>query len=118
MSFLHTHLCEAVKLELDLFTVYPTETSIESSQFIEYKPVPSLTDLSPIEYFIPGPGDEYGSLPRTMLHVKIQIVKGNDLDLPDRALVGPVNNFLHIIFSQVDVYFNQRPVSLCKIETI
>ena len=111
MSFLHTHSCEAVKSELDLFTVYPTQTSIESSQFIEYKPVTSLTDTSPIEFSIPGHGDEYVDLTRTMIHVKVQIVKGDGSNLPDGALVGPVNNFLHSLFSQVDVYFNQRPVS-------
>ena len=111
MSFLHTYSCEAVKSELDLFTVYPTQTSIERSQFIEYKPVISLTDTSPIEFSIPGHGDEYVDLTRTMIHVKVQIVKGDGSNLPDAALVGPVNNFLYSLFSQVDVYFNQRPVS-------
>ena len=111
MSFLHTHSCEAVKSELDLFTVYPTQTSIEGSQYIEYKPVTTLTDTSPVEFVIPGQGDEYVDLARTMIHVKAQIMKADGTELPDKAAVSPVNNFLHSLFSQVDVYFNQRPVS-------
>ena len=27
------------------------------------------------------------------------------------AIVGPVNNFMHSLFSQIDVFFNQKPVS-------
>lgn len=38
MSFLHTHSSECLKSELDLFSLPPTQTSIESSQWIHYKP--------------------------------------------------------------------------------
>lgn len=111
MSFLHTHSCEAVKSELDLFTIPPTQTSIESSQWVEYKPITSLTDTSPIEFVVPGHGEEYIDLCRTMMHVKAQIIDGDGSTLDSKACVGPVNNFLHSMFSQVDVYFNQRPVA-------
>ncbi|XP_070170429.1 uncharacterized protein F54H12.2-like [Polyergus mexicanus] len=53
MSFLHTHSSEFLKSELDLFSLPPTQTSIESSQWIHYKPVISLSDDSPIEFVIP-----------------------------------------------------------------
>ncbi|KYN11438.1 hypothetical protein ALC57_16406 [Trachymyrmex cornetzi] len=42
MSFLHTHSSECIKSELDFFSLPPTQTSIESSQWIYYKPVTSL----------------------------------------------------------------------------
>jgi len=42
MSFLHTHSSECIKSELDLFSLPPTQTSIESSQWIYYKPVTLL----------------------------------------------------------------------------
>ncbi|KYN17311.1 Uncharacterized protein F54H12.2 [Trachymyrmex cornetzi] len=59
MSFLHTHSSECIKSELDFFSLPPTQTSIESSQRIYYKPVTSLMDDSPIEFVIPGHGELY-----------------------------------------------------------
>ena len=60
----------------------------------------------PIEFLIPGSGDDYLDLPNTMLHVQAKVTRadGADLDLADS--VGPVNNWLHSLFSQVDVYLN------------
>jgi len=48
---------------LELFTVPPTQVTIESSQWIHYKPISSLTDDSPIEFVVPGQGEEYIDLP-------------------------------------------------------
>lgn len=111
MAFLHTHSHEGAKSELDFFTLPPTQTSIESSSWIEYKPVTSLTDHAPIEFVISGHGDEYLDLARTLIHLKVQIVDGNGKNLSKDALVTPVNNFLHSMFTQVDVALNQKAVS-------
>ena len=46
-----------------------------------------------------------------MTQVKAEIVKSDCAALPDTSPVGTVNNFLLSLFSQVDVYFNQGPVS-------
>ncbi|XP_033223991.1 uncharacterized protein F54H12.2-like [Belonocnema kinseyi] len=56
-----------MKSELDLFLLPPTQTSIEGSQWVHYKPVSSLTDDSPIEFVIPGQGTEYIDLAHTLL---------------------------------------------------
>ena len=32
MAFLHAHSCECLKSELELFTVQPTQATIENSQ--------------------------------------------------------------------------------------
>ena len=111
MAFLHTHSHEGAKSELDFFTLPPTQTSIESSSWIEYKPVTSLTDDAPIEFVIPGHGDEYLDLARTLIYLKLQVVDGKGGNLPKGALVAPVNNFLHSMFSQIDVSLNQKAVS-------
>ena len=64
----------------------------------------SLDSGGPIEFLIPGSGDDYLDLANTMLYVyaKVTRANGDDLDLADP--VGPVNNWLHSLFSQVDVY--------------
>ncbi|XP_043476692.1 uncharacterized protein F54H12.2-like [Leptopilina heterotoma] len=113
MSFLHSHSCECLKSELDLFTLQPTQTAIESSQWVYYKPVSFLTDDSPIEFVVPGHGDEYIDLPHTMISLKVRlIVPARTAENADNiSKIGPVNNLLHSMFNQIDVYFNQKLVS-------
>ncbi|XP_074115792.1 uncharacterized protein F54H12.2-like [Cotesia typhae] len=110
MSFLHTHSSECTKSELDLFTLPPTQTSIEQSQWSYYNPMASLADDTPIEFVVPGHGEEYIDLPHTMIKIKAKIVK-SDGTVGENDFVSPVNNFLHSMFNQVDIFFNQKLVS-------
>lgn len=111
MSFLSTNSCECTKSELDLFKMRPTQTSVEATQWIDYKPVTSLTDDSPIEFVIPGQGGEFIDLTHTLLQLQVSIRTEKDELITDDTLVVPVNNFMHSLFSQVDVFFNQKLVS-------
>ncbi|XP_071578895.1 uncharacterized protein F54H12.2-like [Temnothorax nylanderi] len=121
MSFLHTHSSECLKSELDFFSLPPTQTSIESSQWIYYKPITSLGDDAPIEFVIPGHGEDYLDLTHTMLSLRIRVETsplaggGGDgqTSTPGGPAfkVGPVNHLLHSMFNQIDVYFNQKLVS-------
>ncbi|XP_057332076.1 uncharacterized protein F54H12.2-like [Microplitis mediator] len=110
MAFLHSHSSECVKSELDLFTIPPTQTSIEYSEWTHYNSVSSITDDSPIEFVIPGHGDEYIDLPHTMLKVRAQIIAADNTYAADDK-VGPINNLLHSMFNQIDVFFNQKLIS-------
>jgi len=110
MSFLHTHSTECLKSELDLFTLPPTQTSIESSQWIYYKPITSLADDAPIEFVVPGHGEDYLDLTHTMLSLRIR-VETEDATPAAPAKLGPVNHLMHSMFNQIDVYFNQKLVS-------
>ena len=106
MAFVHRQSCEGVKTELDLFTVPPTQYNIVDSHVVEHQPMSSLDSGGAIEFLIPGSGDDYLDLANTMLHVQAKVTRanGDDIDLVDP--VGPVNNWLHSLFSQVDVYLN------------
>lgn len=112
MAFLHTHSNECMSSELDIFTLPPTQTSIESSSTLHYKPISSLTDDgdAPIEFVIPAGSEHYLDLAHTMLYIqaKISPVLGT---AAENNKVAPVNNFLHSMFNQVDVFFNQKLVS-------
>lgn len=113
MAYVHSLSVDCSKTELDLFSLPPTQTSIDGGQWVQYKPLSSLTDESPIEFVVPGHGDEYVDLSQTLIAVKVKILQenGNVLDATCDK-VGPVNYFLHALFSQVDVYFNQKLVSV------
>lgn len=81
---------------------------------MHYKPISSLNDDAPLEFVVPGHGDTYIDLAHTLLSVKVAIERGTPLpekDADDTASVGPVNNLLHSMWSQIDVFFNQKPVS-------
>lgn len=115
MSFLHTHSSECLKSELDLFSLPPTQTSIENSHWIYYKPVTSLSDDSPIEFVIPGHGEDYLDLTHTMLSLRLRIINDTATTVQGTSAtpevtVAPVNHLLHSVFNQVDVYFNQKLV--------
>ena len=98
--------CEGVKSELDLFTVPPTQNNIIDSHIVEHQPMASLDSGGPIEFLIPGSGDDYLDLANTLLHVQAKVTRANGDNLDLVNPVGPVNNWLHSLFSQVDVYPN------------
>ena len=111
MAFVHGQSCEGVKSELDLFAVPPTQTSIEEGGWIEHQPLTSLDSGGPIEFILPGTGDAYLDLANTYLLVRATIVNGNGTDIGADTPVAPVNNWLHSLFSQVDVYLNDTLVT-------
>ena len=114
MAFLHAHSCECVKSELDLFTLPPTQTTIDNSQWIQYKPLLSLSTKSPIEFTVPGTSEDHLDLAHTMLKLQVLLYNSTEITVANKeniAAIGTVNNFLHSLFSQVDVYLNQTLVS-------
>ena len=67
---------------------------------------------SAITYLIAGT-DEYIDLSKTILTVRGEITKGDGTTLSGggQSNVVPVNNFLHSLFKQVDVYLNGKQVT-------
>lgn len=111
MAFIHPHSCECTKTELDLFTVPPTQTSIESGGWVEYNPISSIADGVPIEFVVGGSGQDYIDLANTQLYVRAEIVQGNNTAIDNTHHVGPVNLLLHSLFSEVDFKLNDTLIS-------
>ena len=109
MAFVHHESQECTRSELHLFTIPGTQTSITKGQWIEYHPLSNTTDSGPIEFDVSG--EEYLDLARTLLFLKAKITKANGTALDLNEQVGPVNLFLHALFSQVDVSLNERLIS-------
>jgi len=103
MAFVHEQSCECTKSELDLFSVPPTQTSMEQGSWVEYHPMTTVTDGSPIEFDISGTGEDYIDFANTMLYVKAKVTLNNGNNLAADAAVGPVNLFLHSLYPQVDI---------------
>ena len=111
MAFVHRQSCEGVNSELDLFAVPPTQTSIDDDRWVEHQPLTSLDSGGPIEFMLPGTGDAYLDLANTYLLIRAKVVRGDGTDLAADTQVAPVNNWLHSLFSQVDVYINDTLVT-------
>ena len=114
MSYVHPFSKRCDKSEIDLFSVPPTQQSLERGRWIDYAPLSSVENSdSPINFLIAGT-DEYIDLSKTILTVtghitlkdgKTKLTGGGQSD------VAPVNNFLHSLFKQVDVYLNGKQVT-------
>ncbi|GFS98545.1 uncharacterized protein F54H12.2 [Trichonephila clavipes] len=111
MAFLLKDSPECAKSELNLFTLPPTQTVIEKGQWIQFHPIANVTDGGPVEFLISGSGEDYLDLSQTQLYVKAKILKNDGKVLTDDDKIGPVNLFLHSLFSQVDISLNGRNVS-------
>ena len=81
MAFNHESSCECTKSELDLFSVPPTQTSIESGTFVEFRPISTLTDGAPIEFDVTSSGDDYTDFANSYLRVIAKIVRDNGAEL-------------------------------------
>ncbi len=76
-----------------------------------------------MEFVVSGSGDEFVDLPNSYLHLRVKITKPDGTNIVTNttsgttvtdgadASVGPVNAWMHAIFSQVDVSLNETLVS-------
>ena len=99
MAVVSPRSCLCVKSELDLFTVPPTQTSVEHGGTMDYHPVSTLTDNGPIEFNIPGSGEDYIDLTNTFLHLGVKITVADGAKIADVAAIGLLNLLMHSLFS-------------------
>lgn len=113
MAFLHTLSAEALKTELDLWAVPPTQTAIEKGQYVIINPLSTVDEATTIDFVIPGNGDYYLDPAHTLVYVQAKIVKITGADIPaeEQVDVAPINYLLHTMWSQVDVVLNGKLVS-------
>ena len=93
--------CICVKSELDLFTVSPTQTSIEHGSIVKILLSAAIMDDGPIKFDVEGFTEDYLDMPNTLIHVQAKITNGDGTVTANDAHVGPVNLFIQSMFSQV-----------------
>ena len=77
MKLLHEQSSQCLRSELDLFSLPPTQTAVDGSQWVEHSPVSTITSSSPIEFIVSGSGEDYMDLYNTLLEVKA-CIKNNE----------------------------------------
>ena len=113
MSYVHHYSKRCEKSEVDLFSVPPTQLSLEKGRWIDYRPLSSVENPDSAITFLIAGTDEYIDLSKTILYVEGKVTSGDGGDLSGgtQTNVAPVNNFLHSLFKQVDVYLNGKQVT-------
>ena len=110
MALVHEKSCPCTTSALDLFTVPPTQLTVEDGYAVDYHPIANI-DSGPIEFFVSGSGTEYIDLAKTYLQVKAKVVKADGTPLTATDKVAPVNLFMQSLFSQVDVSLNEKIIT-------
>lgn len=112
MSLLHSRSKPAIRGEVDLFSVPATDTTCDYSMYEEYQPLVNVQDsTNKIEFKIPGNGTHYLDLNDSFIRVTLKVSKRNGNNLEATSVMGTANLFLHSLFSQLDIYFNEKLVS-------
>ena len=99
---------DVINSELLLFQPIRVNRGVEKIQYIEYHPVNQITAGAPVEFCVPGTGSHYIDLKRCRLYVKACIKKRDGTNLDEKDLVAPCNMFLQSLWSQTDVFLQQR----------
>lgn len=102
----------AQPMELSLFASPTNQVAVEKVYFTEARPISSIgVSDTPIEIVVSGSGAEYVDLKRSKLYVKARILKADGTALTSDEKTGIVNLPLQSMFSQMDVYLNNKLVS-------
>lgn len=98
--------------ELSLFNDPPNQVAVQKIYFSEIRPISSFDgETAPLEFTVPGGGNEYIDLRRSRLYLKAKITKADGSALASAEKMGIVNLPLQSLFSQIDVYMNGKCVS-------
>ena len=63
--------------QLNLFTKSPSNTSLKSKEWIEYKPTNQINDTSAINFSITAQSSAYVDLKSSVLNVKLRLTNGD-----------------------------------------
>src|SRR6267143_7303656 len=111
-SYLPHHLsCEALKSELDLHSIPPTQTCITDSLLTEYYPISSIDNQQIIDFHIVGNGEDYIDPSQIYLRLQVDIKKTPNVDLTEDDAVIPINGLLHSMFSDVIVQVGDKIIN-------
>ena len=100
-------------IELSIFDSPPNQVAVEKIFYTEERPISNLiNETTPIEIVVSGAGNDYIDLQKSRLCVKMQIVKADGSSLAPKEKTGIINLPLQNTFSHIDVYMNNKLVSV------
>jgi hypothetical protein len=101
----------SIPSQLQLFAPLQCPAGVEKVFWTDHNPVSAISGNNSIDFTISPNGSHYTDLKRTKLCVQCKITKPDGSNIDDEQNVTFKNNALSILFSQVDVFFQQQLVS-------
>ena len=97
----------------DLFSVPPTQQTIEKHIITEHKPISALDSSSFVQFEIHTSFDEYLDLSKLFLYLKLKQKVQADLSEKSAnwALIKHSNYFMHAMIKQLDIFIGSTQVS-------
>jgi len=103
---------ESMVSELDIFAPPVIQTSVLSGDWQYFKPVQTISQDGPITFMVPGNGEAYIDMAKTLLYVRMKVVdSATNAAIANDKNYTVVNNTLNSLFSDIKVEFNQTTVS-------
>lgn len=104
--------CPCSVNEAELFDAVPKQVVLESTRQSFYTPVTSLTSSSGvIEFSVDGSNDEFIDLNDTELVLEVKVLNSEkSKDLKAEDVIAPMNNWLHTMFSEVQLEIQNKVV--------
>ena len=95
---------------LDVFEQRQIDASVEEISYTETKPQTAIDQQGPHIFEVPASQNPI-DLQNVLLNVECKIVKTDGTNIGAAEQVGPINNTLHTLFSQVEVRLGDTSVS-------
>lgn len=120
MALVHKRGSECVLSSLELFSVPPTQASIERGQFTRYYPLMNMGGQGPVEFKFSTSENEFCDLSNIYLYTKNRILDGQGNPIPPKTqdgefnqsgIVFPINNFASSRFKSLEMYLNNQQIS-------
>ena len=92
-TLVHPSSAESTTFQLDLFSVPPSQPSLEEGSFTEYHPVSALISTGPIEFTISAENSNYIDLANSFLYVRANVTTAAGADLAKNVEIVPECNF-------------------------
>jgi hypothetical protein len=106
------HTVETMLSALNLFEPCPVQTSVLGGNWLHFKPLQAISESGPISFFVPGNGSSYVDMNKTMLYLKMKVLKEDgSVLLPTDPDYTVVNNTMSTLFNEVKFELANQQVS-------
>lgn len=102
MEYLHASSLPVSKSEVQIFAIPPTQTAIESTYEVEYRPGASLDQANSYEIDIPA-SEDFTDLASTYVNLLVNVTTGDGKALEADKAVSTIENFGNALFNQIDM---------------
>ena len=111
MEFIHAESAPCAISQLELFGANATCVQVKRSKDVPHFSVNAVTnETNMLEFLIQGSGEQYLDLMKMKLYLKCTITY-DDAKLTAGAQIAPAANLLGTMFSQCDVFLNDKMVT-------